>query len=75
MDISQVFENWSSAQAAITIGVVVIAVALWRFPRSSEAMLAALGKRLGYVSRRSVEEARLERLRNLDPPNRRRRLR
>lgn len=74
MDITQVLENWSWAQAAIASGVVIVSLALWQFPQRSEAALAALGRRLGYVSRRSVEEARLERLRNLDPPNRRRRL-
>lgn len=74
MNITQVIENWSLAQTTIAIGAVLIAFALWRFPQSVNAMVNSLAKRIGYESPRSKEEARLERLRNLSPPDRRRRM-
>lgn len=74
MDISRVLENWSWAQAAIASGGVLIITLLVRYPRDVEAACEAVGKRLGYVSRRQAEQARLERLRNLNPPNRRKRI-
>lgn len=74
MNILQAIENWSLAQRAFAIGAVVIAFVLWRFPHAVNSVCRAFGKRTGYVSRRSAEEARLERLRNLNPPNRRKRL-
>jgi hypothetical protein len=74
MNILQAIENWSLAQRAFAIGAILIAFALWRFPHAFSSMLRALAKRAGYVSRRSAEEARLERLRNLSPPNRRKRI-
>lgn len=74
MQVSQLLENWSWAHATIACGVVLVIVALLRYARDVEAAFGALAKRFGYVSRRSAEVARLERLRNLDPPNRRRKL-
>lgn len=75
MDILQALQHWPWSPAARASGVLVIAVALWQWPQRAEEVLTALRERLGDASRRSVEEGRLERFHNLDPPNRRRRLR
>lgn len=75
MDILQALQHWSWSPAAWASGFLVIAAALWQWPQRAEEVLTALGEGLGDASRPSVEVARRERFRHLDPHNRRQRLR